>query len=350
MNLFWPLAIGLTTCGATPVYGEPPSERTRLAVMRLEAAGAPTEYVEGVTETIATAVANTEVFETISPRQIAALLAYEKRRELLGGCVDEECYVQVARLVKARHLVGGSVARLGDKIVLNLVLVDAEAGSALNRTHREAEGSAAFLSEVRAAAIVLLQPLLSARQGYLKVAANVPNVQLVVDDTLRIEKAGQVISLAAGPHILEVRRDGFYRATADVFIRPGRVRVEEVKLIPARETVEAYESKAQLMRYGAYASAGVAVVAGVLAGAFYTQATDDKNLVDAYNASPPIDRPAVASRPEVVDADNGFATHQALYLSMLGTAVAAGGVSLYLFLAGEDPDRYEEFHSLTGLD
>lgn len=350
MNLFWLATVGLTTFGQASPDHDRPITRPRLAVMKLEAAGAPKEYVEGITETIATAVSNTEVFETISPRQLGALLAYEKRRELLGGCIDERCYVQVARLVAARHLVGGSVAHLGSKLVLNLVLVDAEAGSALNRTHREAENSAALLSEVRAAAIVLLQPLLSARQGYLQVAANVPDVQLVVDDTLRIEKAGQVIGLAAGPHILEVRREGFYNAAADIFIRPDTVRVEDVKLIPAKETIEDYESTAELMRYGAYASAGVAIAASVLGGVFYARATDDKNLVDAFNHTPSLDRLSVASRPEVVEADNRFTTHQALYLSMLGTAVAAGGLSLYLFLAGDDPDRYEEFHSLSGVD
>ena len=49
----------------------------------------------------------------------------------------------------------------------------------------------------------------------------------------------------------------------------------------------------------------------------------------------------------------GFATIatgvMAVYISMLGTAVVSAGVSLYLFLAGDDPDRYEEFHGINGL-
>ena len=339
-------AFGQTTL--TPDNDQAPTDR--IAVMQLKAAGAPEEYVEGVTETIATVVSDTGVFETISPRQVGSLLAYEKRRELLGGCVDEACYTQVARLVKARYVIAGSVVRVDKRLVLNLVLIDAEAGNALDRTNRETEDSATLLSEVRHAAIVLLQPLLSTRQGYLKVNANVPDVELVVDDTLRLEKAGQVMGLAAGPHVLEVRREGFYSASADLFVRPSHVRVENVNLIPAKETIENYESTARLMRYSAYGSAAVAVVSGVLSGVFFAQATEDKNLVDSYSQARAIDRPMIGSRSEAVAAEDSFATHQALYISMLTTAVIAGGLSLYLFIAGDDPDRYAEFRSLAGVD
>jgi TolB-like protein len=236
--------------------------KTRIAVMALGTAGAPADYADGLTETIATTTQETGVFEVVSPRQIASLLAYEKRKELLGGCVEEACYVQIAQTVRAEHLVAGSVAKVGDKLVLNLVLIDAAEGKALKRTNRETKTATDLLREARDAVIVLLQPVLSARQGYLKVAANVPDAQLVVDDELRSEGVGQVVRLAAGPHLLKVKREGFYTATADVFVRPGRVGVEDVKLIPAKETIEGYESSASLMRYGAYATAVVAVGAG----------------------------------------------------------------------------------------
>lgn len=322
------------------------TSKTRIAVMALGTAGAPAEYADGLTETIATTTQETGVFEVVSPRQIASLLAYEKRKELLGGCVEEACYVQIAQTVRAEHLVAGSVAKVGDKLVLNLVLIDAAEGKALKRTNRETKTATDLLREARDAVIVLLQPVLSARQGYLKVAANVPDAQLVVDDELRSEGVGQVVRLAAGPHLLKVKREGFYTATADVFVRPGRVGVEDVKLIPAKETIDDYESSASLMRYGAYATAVVAVGAAAASGYFYGQATDDKNTVDTYAAA--LDSERDPSRyADVAAAQDSFGTNQALYLSLLGTAVVSGGVSLVLFLVGDDPDRYEEFRSLS---
>lgn len=326
-----------------------PTTKTRLAVMSLQAAGVPEEYAAGVTETVASAADATGVFETVSPRQIRSLLAYEKRKELLGGCVQQKCYLQVAKLVQAPHLVAGTVAKVGDRLSLNLVLLDAVEGRALKRVEEETADASTLMETARRSIVVLLQPVLNARQGYLKVAVNVPDAAIVVDDARRSEGVGQVMNLAAGPHVLAVKRDGFYATTADVFVRPGRVSVEEVKLIPARETIESYESTASWMRYSAYATAVLAVGAAVGSGIFYARASDNLDVVNGY-ASLSAEERAGMDRAVVLQANDDFTTNQAVYLSLLGGALVSGGVSLYLFLAGDDPDRYAEFHTLTGAE
>jgi TolB-like protein len=327
----------------------PSNAKTRLAIMSLSAAGVPDEYAVGLTETIATHAQETGVFDVISPKQIQSLLAYEKRKELLGGCTKEACYVQIAQVVKADHLLAGTVAKVGDKISLNLVLMDATKGEALKRTERETPSATELMAEANRAAIVVLQPVLSERRGFLKVASNVPEVDVSVDDERRIEGAGQIIALAAGPHVLKVSKDGFYASAADVFVRPGRVSDEEVKLIPAKDTVESYESKAKLMRYGAYGAGVAAVGLGVLSGVFYAKASTNKDTVDHYvNALDAVRASgAVGSYNDAKSADSSFSTNQGLYLIMLGTAIAAGATSLALFIFGDDPHRYDEFHSLT---
>jgi hypothetical protein len=328
---------------------EAPTSKTRLAVMGLQAAGVPEEYAAGITETIAGAADGTGVFDTVSPRQIQSLLAYESRKELLGGCVEEKCYVQVAKLVRAPHLVGGTVAKVGERLSLNLVLLDALEGKALKRTTDETDDPSKLMETARRAIIVLLQPVLSARRGYLKVAVNVPDAAIIVDEGRRSEGVGQVIELAAGPHILTVQHDGFYQTTSDVFIAPGRVATEDVKLIPAKETIETYESSAKWMRYGAYTTAVLAVGAAVAGGVFYARATNDLNIVNDYAALTDAERAGMDAGP-IYEANDSFSTNQALYLSFLAGAVVSAGVSLWLFLAGDDPDRYEEFRSLAGLE
>ncbi|MCK6546126.1 PEGA domain-containing protein [Myxococcota bacterium] len=325
------------------------TSKTRLAVMALSANGVPDDYAVGLTETLATSASETGVFDTISPKQIASLLAYEKRKELMGGCVQESCYVQIAQVVKADHLLAGSVAKVGEKLVLNLVLIDAREGKALKRSNRETANASELMSEARAAGIVVLQPVLSDRRGFLKIASNVPGAQVIIDDERRSEGVGQVIPLAAGPHVLRVSGDGFYATTADVFVRPGRVTEETVKLIPAKETIDGYESKAKLMRYGGLAAGVVAVGAAVLSGVFYAQASDDKELVDRYASALDAERASgrFGTYQQALDARDSFDQNKSLYMISLGTAVATGAASLYLLLAGDDPDRYEEFRSLT---
>ena len=321
--------------------------KTRLAVLALKNAGTPESFVEGVTETFATSAGNTGVFEVISPRQVAAVLAYEKRKELVGTCAEEDCYLQIARLVRAKHIVGGSIAQVGKKVVLNMVLIDAARGRALGRINREAQSAAALMAAVRPAAIILLQPLLVERQGYLKVALNTDGADLVVDDRQRAEGAGQVMALAAGPHILRVDKDGFYSTTADVFVRPGRVTVEEINLIPAKATVEAYERRATWMRAGAWTTGALAVGAAIGAGVFYSQATDNKDFTDRYASALAVERADLGGYDRYLDERNSFDTNQGLYLGLLAGAIVSGAVSAYLFIAGDPPGRYDEYEAIA---
>lgn len=325
-------------------------DRTRLAVMSLSAAGVPPEYAEGVTETIATKAHQTGVFETISPRQIKSLLAYEKRKELLGGCVQERCYVQIAKVVKAPHLVAGTIASVGKKLSLNLVLIDAVEGRAIKRTSQETTDASDLMGLANEALISLLQPLLSKRQGYFRLAVNVPDADITVDGELRKERAGQVMQLAAGPHVVKINKDGFYASKLDVFVRPGRVVAQDIQLVPAKATIEAYESRANTMRYAAWATGILAAGAIVTSGVFYARASDDKAFVDTYSLGLDVFQSNPGMREEAIRRQDSFVTNQAVYLSALGGAVVSAGVALWLWLAGDDPGRYEEFHSLSGIE
>ena len=336
----------LSVLAAAPTEAPAEAPRTRLAIMNLATAGVPVEYAVGLTETLATSIARTDVFETISPKQVSSLLAYEKRKDALGGCVQEACYAQIAQVVKADHLVAGSVAKVGEQLVLNLVLIDAKQGSAAARTNRQTPDATTLMKEVTGAAIALLQPLLGQRQGYLRVATNVPDADLLIDDELRASGPGRVVALAAGPHVVRVKRDGFYSASTSVMVRPEHVTVARVTLIPAKETIEAYETKANLMRWSAYGTGAVAVGAAVLGAVFYGMATDEKAIVDRHANALQVERAQPGAREEAIAANDRFATDQGVYLASLGTAVVAGAASLYLFISGDDPDRYAEFEGL----
>ena len=323
------------------------TKKTRLALMPLKSVGTAAGFAEGLTESLATSADNTGVFDVVSPRQVSSLLAYEKRKELTGSCNDEACYVQIARLVRADHLVGGSVAQVGDRIVMNVALIDAREGKALGRITRETKSAAELMSQIKSATIILLQPLLQAREGYLKVTVNVDGAGLVIDETRRSEAAGQLVALAAGPHVVRIDKDGFYSTSADVFVRPGRVTVEDVNLIPARATVEAYERKATWMRAGAWTTGALAVGSAVAAGIFYAQATDNKDFTDQFAASLAIERNALGGYNRYLDERQAFDTNQGLYIGFLVGAIVSGAVSTYLFLAGDPPGRYDEFEAIA---
>lgn len=341
------LAAGALVAQADAELKDGDPTKVRLAIMAISADGVPADYAVGITETIATEIARTGVFDTISPKQIASILAYEKRKDALGGCVEEDCYVQVARLVKAEKLLGGSVAKIGEQLVLNLMLIDAADGKAVNRARRETANPSELLEQSHRTAIVLLQPLLNDKRGYLRISANVGEAAVFVDEERRAEGVSQVIALPAGPHTLRVAKEGFYSSNLDVLIKPSQIETARVSLIPAKETIESYESRASFMRTSAYVTGALAIAAIAGSAIFYTRASSDKEVVDAFAGATDFDRSQAGLREEAVAARDSFELNQGLYLGSILGAVVLGGASAFFFLAGDDPDRYEEFHALA---
>ena len=76
----------------------------------------------------------------------------------------------------------------------------------------------------------------------------------------------------------------------------------------------------------------------------YHQATQDAQRVEEFVRLPDVDRADSARTARALEAKSDFETEQGLYIGGMAGAVALGGAALYLFLAGDDPDRYAEFH------
>jgi hypothetical protein len=91
----------------------------------------------------------------------------------------------------------------------------------------------------------------------------------------------------------------------------------------------------------------VALAAGatVLSAIMFDQASRDAGRVEDFAGLPDIER-TPAARERALTAKSDFEVEQGLYLGGLGGAVLFSGVALYLFLAGDDPDRYAEFRDL----
>ncbi|NJK89512.1 MAG: PEGA domain-containing protein [Myxococcales bacterium] len=229
---------------------------------------------------------------------------------------------------------------------MDLVLVASKDGRALSRVNRRSKDSAALLREADKAALVLVQPLLSERSGFVKVMANAEGGGITVDDVRVPQALGQVFSIAAGPHVLRVDKEGFYPTTVDVLVRPGRVSAVDVTLVPAAETVRSYNQQASLLRTTAWITAGIAIASAAASVVFYTQASDDLNTVERFALTNDEGR-ALSSRADAIEANDRFETNQALYLTFLGTAIASGTTSLGLFLFGPDPGRYSDFDALV---
>jgi TolB-like protein len=122
-------------------------KKPRLVVNELQALRVAPEEAAAITDAIATYLSGRGVFEILSTREIQTLLGAERQRQLLGACGDDSlsCGSDLSKLLSARFLLTGQLARVGSAYQLTLQLVDTERSQTGGRSSKLA-GS---LEEVR---------------------------------------------------------------------------------------------------------------------------------------------------------------------------------------------------------
>nr|WP_228530653.1 MULTISPECIES: PEGA domain-containing protein [Myxococcaceae] len=207
-----------------------------------------------------------------------------------------------------------------------------------------------------------MAPLLRERQGSLLVHASEEGAEVLVDDALLGSTPLKApLPLAQGVHRLVVRKDGFISQSAAVRIEPTQLARQEVTLLPSPDYAEAWHERHGRLRIGAYLATGAAV--GALAGAYlldqkstaplYRTEFHPRQLALAGGVPSPGELDAKAQAVYAACGQDETACRQKLdslsgrlQRQQWGTAglavvgLGAGVTAAYLWLSGEDPNRY----------
>jgi hypothetical protein len=348
---------------AGPAAAAPADQRPKVAVLDFQPSGASASLAAAATGAVSSELDRLQVFKVITSEAIRGMLALEKQKQMLGCSADSSaCLAEIGGALGVDYLVTGRVIGLGSgssamtyslELTLSNVKKASRDGSALEKAGNEA----ALISLVPRAVGRLTATLLSSRTGKLVVTATETGAVVKVDDQARgTTPLPGPLDLPSGPRTLSVEKQGFVAWQTDVVIHPGKMTEEAVTLMPSPDFIAAYESRARRMRIGAWTATAVAV-AGV-ATTIYMQAhatslygsptTPEtflyyrQKLTDGAVAPGGGDYRADVNRlaSEVTTAEN---------LSYAGAGVAAvsGGIAIWLWLAGDDPNRYTRYHSAS---
>lgn len=112
-------------------------ERPKLAVLDLQATGAPPEMATALTEAITQEVSRRGFFDVIASADIRTLLGLERQKELLG-CSDDakSCTAELAGALGARFVLSGTLSKLGDAYQLSLQALDTQKAQPVGRSVR----------------------------------------------------------------------------------------------------------------------------------------------------------------------------------------------------------------------
>ena len=335
-----------------------PPPRPRVAVLDFSADGVPPELARGVAGSTAAELDRIGAFQVMTTDAVRSLLAFEKQRQMLG-CTDPGCYADVGASLGAEWLVTGRVSRVAGasgappRLTLELTLAEVKrserAGSAIETAASEGE----LVGRVGRAVNQLFQKVLAGRTGKLLVNSLEAGAVVRVDDQVKgTTPLGGTLEVPAGPHLLSVEKEGFVLWQRDVQIDAGQVTEVGATLVPSPDYVKAWEKRNGRIRAGAWIATGVAVVA--VAGALWFQA--DANQAYGNETSPNtflFDRRklqdgitvegVVNYRTQANQLQSQIETDQALVMASAGVAVVAAGVATWLWIAGDDPQRYARF-------
>jgi hypothetical protein len=227
-------------------------------------------------------------------------------------------------------------------------LVPVGSSQALSSAKVTAASESALMQEVRPTVITLMAKVLEGRQGTLMVSASEVGADVKVDGRQVGTTPIEPLVMAGGPHLLTVEKDGFSPVRKEVRVQVDQITDESVRLAPSPDTIVAYETRAKRMRALAWASAGLAVagvalavIAEVEGAATYGDSGNPKSFQYA--------------RAQLVAGDESFrAQANSLKaqlqtwsaLAVVGLAVGAAGAvtSAVLFIIGDDPSKYDQFH------
>jgi hypothetical protein len=344
MRTFVSVFLMVVLSAAAPVQ----AGKSRLAVLDLKDKGVGPDVASLLTSVASNRLSEIGIFQVISREDIKNMLSHQQDQILLG-CAEEDCLVKIGGALGAENLVAGTVGKVGDKYVISLQLIDVRASKVVKRVEREFAGSRdKLLEETRNAAYRVVEDVLVAQSGKVILSVSEEGADVSVDGKTVGTSPLAALEIPAGPRDIRVSKQGFVDWVRTVQVEPRQTRMEEVTLIPSATFIAGYEGRAASMRRWAWITLAtfVALEAGAAGLRTYTFLEYDP-IEDDYNSgnyggltqSEYYDKyKSDMDRAEIMD-------YAALAMAVAGIAV--GVVSAYLFLEGEDPDRYERFRGVN---
>jgi len=151
------IAVVLSVLLALPALAAGAAEtemKPRLVVNELVALRVAPEEAQAITDAVITYLSARGLFEVLGTRDIQTILGAERQKQLLGACGDDNlaCSVDLSKLVSARFVLSGQLARVGSAYQLTLQLVDTERAQTSGRSSKLAGSLEAVRSLVPYAA------------------------------------------------------------------------------------------------------------------------------------------------------------------------------------------------------
>jgi hypothetical protein len=293
-----------------------------------------------------------ELFHVTSAQATRVILGVERQRALLG-C--ENCgNTNLSDLTSYDYVLTGKVSKTGGQLTLFLNLVPVGGANKGSSSTVSAGSDSKLMQEVSQAVVKLVGKQLQGRQGKIIITSSEVGASVKIDDTLVGTTPLAAQTLAGGPHLVSVSKDGFTLSRKEVKVQVDQVVEAHFTLVPSPDTITEYEGRTGRTRLLAWVGVGVAAAGvGMFAlsqrladgayGAPHTKGTFlyyQDQLAQGIEVNGTDD-----NRVKALDYRAQVQVWEGLSIGSLALAGAAAVTSVVLFIVGESPDKYEAFHA-----
>lgn len=109
------------------------ADKMRVAVLNVKSDGIPQSTASAITNLIIIQLVNSEKFIVVERDKMDKIL--EEQGFQQTGCTDQECAVEIGKLLSANKILVGEVNKVGDSILLTVRIIDVEKGIAEYAAH-----------------------------------------------------------------------------------------------------------------------------------------------------------------------------------------------------------------------
>ena len=349
---------------ATAVVGLLPgpaeAQQVPVAVMDLSGRGVDEAAAGALTTEVSNTLNQLRVFRVITREDVKRLLQLEQTRAQCTGRVDAGCMAEIGGALGVDYLIYGEIAKIGGTYSLSLVLLDIGRARAANRVNRKITDAGNLLTEAERAAKQIVQPLLRDKKGFLVLDVQEPNAKISIDGRLvGVSPLAGRLPLAMGAHEVIIEKDGFLSWARTIDVPANQATVERVVLVPSDAFIDDYRGRAEAIRTSAWITAGSGAL--LLGTGLVLKLVADARFDDLQSNGFITRNPTIcATTVENYDGENFCPTPSGYQNGVLDTldsietmdtialvSALVGGASAItsavLFLAGEDPAKYEVY-------
>ena len=347
-------ALVLLLLSASPASAEP--ARPRLGISDFAAPKESQAISAASNSLVANELQRLGAFEVVTADQLRTLLGYERQQQLLG-CASDTCSSNLGASLNMDYLVTGQLTPIkgaGGAVSysLDLQLVSVKTGKRERGETITGTTEQQLIINVTPAVVKLVQSILRERSGALVLVSSEAGSTVKVDDAvIGVTPLEGRVSLAGGPHIVAVEKDGYVTWQKEVRIKANDLDEESVHLVPSPDTIAAWESKQSKLRFGAISTTALAVVGiatgvvmQVMAGREYTNFVAFRDQLAAGNE---LDEKGCNNRTGATSSKALVSAYQTVSLVGLGVGAASAIAATVLWVLSDDPGKYRAYREIN---